>query len=287
MLPLYLGLSGFTLGRYGFRTECDCRRSAKIAVATVVAGALAIASRVSWPRSPRQWAHTAFVGVLLQAMQFVGVYVGLGNGVPAGMAALVVSASPLVIAAIAVPLFGENLRPIQWIGFALGLGGVAVAVSSGLRSDVPTAGLLAVFGGLAAFVAGTLYQKRFTTREIDVRAGITVQLLASTVVVTPLALVDGGLAIRVDLTVIWPLAWLSVVCSIGGFALLFAMLRRHSGGAATSALFLVPPVTGLVAVPVLGQPLSVSSAMGTALAAIGVALAVRSPSRRRQKSRSG
>src|SRR3954451_21471043 len=98
------------------------------------------------------------------------------------------------------------------------------------------------------------------------RAGPTVQLAAATAFTTPLALGHGGLSIPTTPGALWPIAWLSVVCSIGGYVLLFVLLRRGGGGVA------------LLAVPLLGQPLDPVAMVGTALAAAGVALVVRSAS---------
>jgi drug/metabolite transporter (DMT)-like permease len=103
------------------------------------------------------------------------------------------------------------------------------------------------------------------------RAGPTVQLAAATAFTTPLALGHGGLSIPTTPGALWPIAWLSLVCSIGGYVLLFVLLRRRGGGAAT----LVPPVTALLTTPLLGPPLGPGAMVGTTLAAAGVVLVAR------------
>jgi drug/metabolite transporter (DMT)-like permease len=247
-------------------------------LAAVVLAIVAVAKRAPWPHG-MAWIHLLVTGILLQTVQFAGVYLGLKLGVSAGLAALIISASPLVIAALAVPLFSERLRMSQWTGLAVGLVGVGFAVSSELGTGVPIGGLVAVLVGLAGFVAGTLYQKRFG-RQMDLRTGITVQLLGALVTTTPFAVTQGGLAVPPEWGVLWPIAWLAVVCSIGGFALLFVLLRHRGGGSATSYLFLVPPVTTLLAIPILGQPMQMGALIGTALAALGVALVTKQRRRR-------
>ena len=71
------------------------------------------------------------------------------------------------------------------------------------------------------------------------------------------------------------LAWLVLVNSVGGFALLFTLLR---GGAATEVatlFFLMPPVTALMGWLVLGEHLAPAMIPGFALVAFGVWLGTR------------
>ena len=82
---------------------------------------------------------------------------------------------------------------------------------------------------------------------------------------------------RIDASVTFAgaLAWLVLVNSIGGFALLFALLR---GGAATDVatlFFLMPPITALMGWLVLGERLAPAMLPGFALVAFGVWLGTR------------
>jgi drug/metabolite transporter (DMT)-like permease len=244
-------------------------------LATAVIGAIALATRAPWPTRLRDWLRPAAAGVLLQTVQFAGIYDGLALGVSAGLASLIVSASPLVIAVAAVGLDGERLRPAGWLGLALGLAGVGVAVSAELSGGARLAGILFVVLGLAGFVAGTLLQKHAPI-SADLRTATTIQMGAATVTAAPLAAISGGFALPLTAVAIGSVVWLAVVNSVGGLLLLFVLLRRRSGAGATSYLFLVPPVTALLAVPVLGQPLHLAALAGVALAAVGVGLVSRS-----------
>jgi drug/metabolite transporter (DMT)-like permease len=247
----------------------------RFGVATAVIGTVALATRARWPARPREWVRPAAAGVLLQTVQFAGVYVGLSLGVPAGLASLIVSASPLVIAVAAVVLDGERLRPAAWLGLALGLAGVGVAVSVELSGGARVAGIGLTVLGLAGFVAGTLLQKHAPV-SADLRTATTIQMGAATLTSVPLAAAFGGFALPLTATAVGSVVWLGVVNSVGGLLLLFALLRRRSGAGATSYLFLVPPVTALLAVPLLGQPLHLAALVGVAIAAVGVGLVSRS-----------
>ncbi|TCO65619.1 DMT family transporter [Actinocrispum wychmicini] len=246
----------------------------------VILGLVALVTRAPWPREPRVYAHLLVIGVLIQTVQLGGTYLGLGQGVPAGLSALILCACPLVVAAAAVPLFRERLVGRQWIGLGVGLAGVVISLGDGIGGTANAAGYVFTGIALAGFAAGTLYQKGFG-QSVDLRSGITIQLFGAVVTSFPLAALHGGL----DLPLTWPsvgsLLWLSTINSIGGFSLLYLLLRKYSAGQTTSLLYLVPPVTALLAIPLLHQRLTLSVLVGMAVSAIGVILARNRPDRRR------
>ena len=58
------------------------------------------------------------------------------------------------------------------------------------------------------------------------------------------------------------MAWLGVFNSAGAFALMFLLLRWRSTVHVSALLNLVPATTALVAVPVLGEALTVQAVLG-------------------------
>ncbi|WP_169809394.1 DMT family transporter [Actinomadura chibensis] len=265
--------SGYLAGTIGARSGASLALVAwRFLAAFAVLGAVSLATRAPWPKDRRVYAHLLVTGVLLQTVQLGGVFFGLGHGVPAGLSALILSACPLIVAAVAVPVFAERLTGRQWAGLALGLAGVVVCVSGNVSGGGASGAGCAYTGlALAGLAAGTLYQKRFGG-AVDLRTGTAVQLLGATVTTFPLAMAHGGLRMPLTSAALGSLAWLAVVNSIGALILLFVLLRRGTGGAATSLLYLVPPVTAVLAVPVLGQALTASVLLGMAVSGTGVLL---------------
>jgi drug/metabolite transporter (DMT)-like permease len=241
--------------------------------AALVFAALALGSRAPWPRG-RVALHSAVVGALSLALQFGCAYFAAARGVSVGLIALVIGTMPIVTALMNLAA-GEAIRALQWLGFACGFAGVALAVGEGIRLD-SSAGLAAyaaVFLSLLAVSAGTLYQKRLGS-SVDVRSGLTVQHLAATLLLLPLALGE-GLRFDASAGALGTLAWLVGVNSVGGFALFFVLLRRGALHQVAALFFLMPPVTALMDYLVLGDPLSLYQAGGIVLAALGVYLATR------------
>ena len=88
---------------------------------------LAQLGRVAWPRG-RAALHSAVVGALQLALQFGTLYFAAARGVNVGLIALVIGTMPIVTALLGRAFLGEALRPLQWLGFTFGFGGVALAV---------------------------------------------------------------------------------------------------------------------------------------------------------------
>jgi drug/metabolite transporter (DMT)-like permease len=241
-----------------------------------VLAAIARVTHAPWPRGRAAWKQVAITGVLLQAVQFSGVYLGLSLGVPAALSSLIMGGAPIVVAGGAVVLLGERLDRRRWLGSVLGLAGVALAVAGGLGQGSIGPGVALTLLALAGLAGGTLYQ-RHAGANMDLRTGGAVQLGVAAVLVAPLAALHGGLAIPLTVPALGSLAWLALVNSIGALSIFYVLLRRRDAAGATSMLYLVPPLTAVLAAVLLGQPLGPGVWAGLALATAGVALATRPP----------
>src|SRR4051812_49395412 len=99
----------------------------RMTVAFLAMTAIALAVRAPWPRHRGAILQMVLVGLLLQAAQFVGIFLALQHGVAAGLVALLAGSSPLLVAVFATFLLDEHLTPIQWLGSAIGVAGVVLA----------------------------------------------------------------------------------------------------------------------------------------------------------------
>jgi len=239
----------------------------RMTVATLAMAAIAFALRASWPRDRGAIAQMVIVGLLLQAAQFVGIFLALQYGVAAGLVALLAGSSPMLVAVLATIILDEHLEPVQWLGSAIGVAGVMLAVAEELNGGGSPLGFVFALVGLAGLVGGTLVQRASGT-SVDPRAANAIQLAVAAVVITPLAAFTDGFSLTAQ--ALPPLAWLIFGLSIGAVMLFFWLLRNEKSGEATSFLYLVPATTAIAGVPILGQPLSVGAVVGLAFALIGV-----------------
>jgi drug/metabolite transporter (DMT)-like permease/GNAT superfamily N-acetyltransferase len=244
--------------------------------AGLILAAIAGLSRVAWPRG-RAALHSILVGILQLGLTFGALYWAASQGVNVGLIALVIGTMPIVTALLGRALFHEVVRPLQWIGFALGFAGVALAVGESATASRGTGvgAYLAVLAGLFALSIGTLYQKRHAS-NVDPRSGLALQHLAATVLLLPLAVHEG---FRADTSAAFfaSLGWVIGVNSLTAFALLFVLLRNGAVNQVAALFFLMPPVTAVIDYLVLGDALTAYKVSGLVLAALGVYLATRPP----------
>ncbi|WP_394613951.1 DMT family transporter [Lentzea sp. JNUCC 0626] len=220
----------------------------RFVIAAALMAVIALMTSASWPRG-RQLVHTCVAGLLVQAVQFSGVYLGLRMGVPAATTALVISCTPVLTAAVAAWVFRVRIGLRQVAGLVLGIAAVLAALWDRLGS-FGTGAMFTVLGMLG-FVAGGVYQQRFC-RDTDFRSGNAVQHAVSVPVVGLLALTESSPVTD------WEQFWLTVtflvlVNSVGGASLFLVGVRTGGAAAMTTLSSVVPSVTALIAWPLLGQ----------------------------------
>lgn len=283
-LFVMLWSSGFIAAKAGLaHAETLTFLSLRYTVVTVLMTGVAFAMRAPWPTSWREILHIAVAGTMLQAIYFGGVWLAMGKGVGAGVAALIVCLQPVITAALVGPLLGERVSARQWLGLGLGITGVALVVAHRLALGVGSAeGMLFAFMGLLGITFGTLYQKKYCA-QMDPRSGSAVQFLVTALLLTPLSLLFEDGVINWTPAFIASLAYVAVFLSLISMALLTIMIRRGEASRVSSLFFLVPPMAALLAYLVLDEPLGPTVLVGMAVTAIGVAL-VMMPNRSQPQS---
>lgn len=233
-----------------------------------------------WPREPRQWAHLAVVGLLMQAGYLGGVWAAVKGGMSAGTSALIVGLQPLLTAlwlALAGSRHAATAR--QWVGLVMGLAGLVLVVWNKLRlGEASTPTVLMAVMALLSITAGTLYQKRWVAAG-DVRCATAIQMGAALLVTLPLALLETE-AMRWNAQLVGAMAWSVMALSLGANSLLVMLIQKGAATQVTSLMYLVPPCTAVLAWLLFREALSLNIVAGMALTAAGVALVVREPVRR-------
>ena len=244
----------------------------RFAIAGVLLLAAVLAFRAPWPRSWSEAGHIAVAGLLLHGVYLGGVFASIHHGVEAGVAALIVGTQPLLVAAASAPLLGERIGRLQWLGFLLGVVGVALVVWRKLALGLGTPlgmglSVLALFG----ITAATLYQKRFCA-DMPLRSGNMIQFAAAAAATGLLALALETREIAWTGAFVFALAWLVLVLSLGAFTLLYILIRRGAAARVSSLFYLVPASTALIAWGLFGERFGPVALTGMALTALGVAL---------------
>lgn len=218
---------------------------------------------------------------LLGIAQF-GVLIALLNYglrlIPSGRAALIFATVPLLTMVIAIALGHERLSLMKLLGVAAAIGGVAVTLGDGALEGRPSAawtGELAVFASaLCGALCSVLYRpyvRRYPALPVS-----AVAMLASVGFLAVLAAGEGFFRALPEVT---PGGWLAVLfigagSGIGYYLWLWA-LGRATATEVTVFLALSPVTAAWLGALLLGEPLTVTSAIGVLLVAFGLALAYR------------
>ena len=269
--------TGFIVARYGMPHAPPLKF-------LVVRYALSIAcflpwivlARVKWPLDRRQWAHLAVTGLFMHAGYLGGVWAAVKLGMGSGLSSLIVGLQP-VLTALWLAATGGKIAARQWVGLALGFVGLVLVVSRkfGQGGEADWVNMSLAIGALLSITIGTLYQKRFVT-TCDVRSANTVQLGAALLVTLPLALLETEV-MHWNAELVGAVAWSVIGLTLGGSSLLYLLIQRGAAASVTSLMYLVPPVTALIAWVLFGESITVITVIGTLLTAFGVAFVVRQP----------
>ncbi len=247
---------------------------ARFVLATLLLAAICLVWKQDWSGMGRRWPHFVVAGILINGLYLSGAFVAMTHITGATMA-LVGSLHPLLTALLSGPVLGDRFRPSQWLGFACGVGGVALVAGVRAGDFAQMEGMALGAAATAALVLGTLYYSKHC-KGAPLIASNTVQLAGAAAVT--LALMAAFETPHAEWTpeVLAALVYLAVIVSVGGMALFLFMLKTGTAGKVAANFYLTPGVTALIGWLVLGEGLPAAAIAGFALASAGVWLVNRS-----------
>ena len=253
-----------------------------------------VARSIAGRADPKLFLSARFALALLV---FAAIAALRGERLPArsmlGRLFVVGALQPPLTAVLAWRLYGERASSRTLLGIALGVAGVALAVSPLLAGSVGATGtsgtagpanvattgtgiavVLAATVSIGAITIGTLLQ-RGAVDEVPLATASAVQCAGGVAVTAALALLLGERRFELDATVLLALAWAVLVLSVGGFTLLIVLVRTGGATRAGSLMFLAPPLAAVLAWWLFDAALAPVQLAGFGLALAGVTLARR------------
>ncbi|MEU0671814.1 EamA family transporter [Streptomyces sp. NPDC006172] len=239
-------------------------------------------------RPKTAWKWVVAVGLVLGFAKFGLVFVGMDQGMPAGLTSLVLQVQAVFTAVIAAVVLGERPTPLKVFGMAVALAGIAVAAV-----DEGSSGPLGAFAMVVA-AAACWGASNVLTRKASPPDALNFMVWVSTVPVLPLlglSLLTEGPSRDLEAlrTLDWQgagtiafVAWVSTVFGFGAWGWL---LHRHPASTVAPFSLLVPVFGMSSAAMVLGEPVSVLRGCAAALLVAGVALTSLAPAGRRTAGR--
>ena len=248
-----------------------------VLAAILLAGLMVVLGSSRATRAEAQ--HAMVAGILMHGVYLGAVFWAIHHGMPAGLSALIVGLQPLVTAVLAGKSLGEDILPRHWAGLAVGLAGVVIvlwpklgALGGGVTAATLTASLVSVLG----MSAGTIWQKRFASGG-DLVAATMWQYVGGAALMALASLAFETRTVTINGELIFAMAWLVLVLSIGAIFLLMVMIRDGEMSKVASLFYLVPAVTAVIAWALFGEQLNMIQIVGMAIATLGVGLATARP----------
>lgn len=227
-----------------------------------------------WPRG-NDWLGVAGLGTLFFAVFFT-LYNAAFVYTTAARGALALSTLPLLTMAIAAVLGVEKLSARKGAGVAIAVGGVAVALASGLGDAPPGAwrGDLIMAGGAVCMALYNVWSRPFIARS-SALCFVTAGMGVGAACLVAIAWLRGGFgaALEFDAPQWTAVASLGLFAAALSFYLWVFALERTTPTRVASTITVNPVAAALLAVPLLGETIGLNLVLGLAAVAAGIWLA--------------
>ncbi|HMK67089.1 MAG TPA: DMT family transporter [Stellaceae bacterium] len=234
----------------------------------------ALALRARWPRG-RDWIGVAALGILFFAI-FMSTFNLALRYTTAARGALALATLPLLTMIVGALLRIEPLTVRKTTGVVIAIGGVAVALMTGLATAPEGAwhGDLLMIAGAFCMALYNVWSRPFIARS-SALGFVVVGMGAGSACLLAFALASGGLAASGGFG---RPQWIAVLyLAIFGAALTFFLwvyALRHTTPTRVASTITINPVTAaLLAAPLIGEPLGFNLLVGILGVALGIAIA--------------
>ena len=242
--------------------------SLRFFISGVIGVAIALFLGQSFRLTRTQWRATIIFGVCQNAL-YLGLNFVAMQWIEAGLASIIASTMPLMVALAGWLVFGDKLRPIAVIGLILGFVGVALIMSGRLEGGLDLTGVAFCLIGAMALTIATL-SVRGASSGGNVMMIVGLQMFVGSAC---LAIVAG---FTETLTVTW--SWQLIVAFIyttlvpGLLAtwVWFTLVNLIGATKAATFHFLNPFFGVAVAAALLGEKLGALDVLGVAIVTVGI-----------------
>jgi len=261
----------------------------RVATGAAVLMMVLVVRRERLPRGRSIWGHLVVVAVINNVIPF-SLFGYAEQRIPSALAGICNASAPLFGALVAFAMLpDERLSPRRVAGLATGFAGVFVVLGAwtGLAGhDMPGA-LMALGGGLC-YGIGFPYTRRFLTgsgnSSLSLAAG---QLLCSTVILAFIAPVLTTAPTRWPATSVLCIVLLGALGTGIAYLLNYGIIAAAGATIATTVGYVMPLVSILAGIALLGERLTWNEPVGAAIIVAGAALVqARTRGRRSSSARS-
>ncbi len=222
----------------------------------------------------KNFIESFFSGVLFHGLYLGGVFFSISRGMPAGIAALIVTLQPILTNILSGPILNEKVSSKQWVGVLLGFIGATLVLGLDVGSDIPIEGLIATIIALIAITTSTIWQKKLS-KNLPLSVSNMYQALGGFVFHFLIIIFFVKPYINFSQTFIIAMSHQIFLVSFGAFTILMFLIKNNSASKTVSIFFLIPATSAFMAWLFLNESLNTLDILGFIIASIGVYIATR------------
>ena len=213
-------------------------------------------------------------GVLFHGFYLGGVFFSISIGMPAGIAALIVTLQPILTNLLSSPILNEKVSIKQWVGALLGFIGAALVLGLDLGSKIPLLGLIATVIALIAITISTIWQKKLSN-NLPLSVSNFYQAVGGCLFHFLIIIFFTEAFIDFNTTFFIAMGHQIFLVSFGAFTILMFLIKKNSASKTVSIFFLIPAVSALMGWFFLDEILTKIDLVGFFIATAGVYIATR------------
>ncbi|MGS4944346.1 DMT family transporter [Meridianimarinicoccus sp. RP-17] len=241
----------------------------RFVISGLVAIAVARALGQGWRLTRGQWRATAIFGLCQNAL-YLGLFFVAMQTVEAGLASIVASSMPLIVAAAGWAMGAERLRAQAVAGLVAGLSGVVLIMGSRVSGGADMVGLGLCVVGVLALAVATLSVRGASAGGGNLLMIVGLQMLVGAAVLAPVALLTETWAVDWSVPLAIAFAYTVLVPGLAATLVWFVLVNRIGPTRAATFHFLNPVFGVGIAALVLGEPVRGLDALGVAIITAGI-----------------
>lgn len=229
---------------------------------------IALALGQSWRLTPAQWRATLVFGVCQNAL-YLGLNFVAMQRIEAGLASIIASSLPLLVAAAGWALLGDRLRPLAVAGLVAGFGGVLLIMGARLAGGIDLVGVgLAALGAMALTVATLMLRGASSGGNVMMIVGLQMLVGAAALALPALALEVPE--VNWTWRLFWAFAYTTLVPGLAATWVWFKLVQRIGAVKGAAFHFLNPFFGVAIAAVLLGERVGLFDLLGVAIIMAGI-----------------
>lgn len=265
----FMWSSAFTSARI---IVADAPPITTLAIRFVISGLLgiviaaALGQKISLTRG--QWLSVVVFGISQNAL-YLGLNFVAMQWIEAGLASIIASSMPLLVAALGWAVFRDKLTPLALAGLVLGFAGVALIMGTRISGGVDLAGIaLCLIAALALAVATLTVRTASGGGNLLMVVGL--QMLVGALVLAPFGIAFETLEVNWSWQLVVAFIYTTLIPGLAATWVWFELVARIGPVRASTFHFLNPFFGVTIAAVLLGEKLGLLDVAGVAIITIGI-----------------